>query len=89
MPLLPLQVLRILEGLLSLVCFGGVLISSWVFAYVRATGQLELFGIDMTLAKAGAAIVACSLGVLWFAMNAILGGSTPTEGSERDSAREG
>ena len=86
---MPLSLLRVMEGLLALVYVAGVLASIFFWTIVMRTGPNEIFGIWVTPINGFVAIVVCMLGAIWFGSNAIRGESTPTEGSERDSARKG
>ena len=81
MPLLPLLVLRILEGLAALVCFGGILFGFLLFA-ILGSGGLEVMGISLTLERVAIGTLACAVGVLWFGTNAIRGESTPSGARE-------
>jgi len=83
MPLLSLRVLRIFEGLIAIVCIAGILASVLVWAVVMKGGPSELFGIWVTPTGAFAAIVAFVLGTIWFAVNAIRGGSGETDDSDK------
>jgi hypothetical protein len=87
MPLLPLPVLRVFEGLMAVVCIIGVLVSvgAWLLVMQGAgpaemnVGHTELFGILVTPTGAFAAIVASVLGAIWFGVNAIRGGLSQTD----------
>ena len=83
MPLLPLPMLRILEGLMAIICIAGVLASLFFWAVLMKTGPNELFGIWVTPTGAFAAILVFMLGTIWFAVNAIRGGSTKTDTSDK------
>jgi len=80
MPLLPDQVLRILEGLLSVVCLGGTFVSPFLIAWAGIYERFELVGIQVTLERALIAMLVFPLGTLWFAFNAIRGGRHRTQG---------
>lgn len=94
MPLLPLPVLRVLEGLLAVAClcgafYGILFVGVAAVAWAAESGPVEIFGIRFTALMAAGVSVAFVLLAVWFGFNAIRGGSTPTEGSERDGARKG
>jgi hypothetical protein len=88
MPLLPLPILRVIEGLLAIVCVTGGLLCVWLFVLAQTGALNELFGIAAAPLTAVAGVLFVLAGA-WFGRNALFGGTAPTEGSERDSARKG
>lgn len=87
--LLPL-VSRVIAGLLALVCCAGVLIYGIAFIYVIAWGDpwMEILGVQMTGLSSAVVCIACFVVAVALTAFAIRGESSPTEGSEHESAGE-
>jgi uncharacterized membrane protein len=87
--------IRVVEGVLAVVCLVGVAVSGFAAYYLYAipdgvlNDQLELFGWYFMRSTVWQWVAMFSLGFIWFAGGAIRGGSTPTEASEHGTARQG
>lgn len=90
---MPWPLLRVIEGLLAIVFAAGVLLVVFGFSATVADGQpvdrFRMYGFVMGPGGAAAVVGVFLVAAVWFGFNAIRGGSTPTNGSERDSARKG
>jgi uncharacterized membrane protein len=90
-PLLPLPVLRIFEGVLAIMFVDAAITLGWLGSVMvdLPLPWVELYGVVLTTPVVIAVTLVFLVCSLWFGFNAVRGGSTPAEGSGRDSARQG
>jgi len=75
MPLLPLPLLRILEGLCAFLFLGAAVVGLLLLIAGPESVVNELFGVRITTDRVARGVVFSLLISLWFAYNAIRGSS--------------